>query len=180
MDVTEITLRRQQKDTDFKSSAYSPLSPQQQTKFDGLQYFDPNPALAFELTPEPFADQAHIQMQTSTGEIRTYMRWGKVSFPVDGQEAALTLYYAPGQAAFFVPFMDSTTGDETYEAGRYVEAQRFPDGKVQLDFNEAYNPYCAYAPQWSCPIPPAENRLKVAIHAGEKKPIGDWVDQYHS
>jgi uncharacterized protein (DUF1684 family) len=84
--------------------------------------------------------------------------------------------------------MDATSGTETYDAGRYVEAERLPNGKVLLDFNAAYNPYCAYNEPpslsvghephvWSCPIPPKENRLKVPIRAGEKKPIGEWVIQ---
>ncbi len=189
MEQTEqITWLRQEKDRFFKNSPYSPLSPQQQTTFNRLDYFDPNPALIFDLKPEPFADQKHVQMQTSTGEMRTYMRWGQVKFPVDGQEATLTLYFSPGQENFFVPFTDSTNGQETYGSGRYLEVKRLPDGKVRLDFNEAYNPYCAYpSPQsliedsdgepkmWSCPIPPRENHLSVAIRAGEKKPRGEWV-----
>ncbi|HLY24901.1 MAG TPA: DUF1684 domain-containing protein [Aggregatilineales bacterium] len=174
----QITLQRQEKDKFFKHSPYAPLSPEQQAKFDGLRYFDPNPALAFELKAEPFADQKHVQMQTSTGEVRTYLRWGQVKFPVDGQEATLTLYFQPGQEDFFLPFTDSTSGDETYGAGRYLEVKRLPDGKVRLDFNDAYNPYCAYGPNWSCPIPPAENRLKVPIRAGEKTPGEAW-SAYH-
>jgi uncharacterized protein len=179
MDQIEVIRKRQQKDHEFKASAYSPLSPQQQTKFDGLQYFEPNPSLAFELKPEPFVDQAHIKMQTSQGEVQSYIRWGRVKFQIDGEESALTLYYTPAQAAFFVPFMDSTTGEETYGAGRYVEVDRLSSGNVRLDFNDAYNPYCAYSPQWSCPIPPVENRLKVPIRAGEKQPVGEWVETVH-
>lgn len=185
-----LIVQRQEKDSFFKNSPYSPLQAEQQALFNGLQYYEPNPALRFELTPEPYADQAHVQMQTSTGDMRSYMRWGKVTFTVEGQETALTLYFAPGQAAFFVPFMDATSNTETYGAGRYLEAERLPGGKVLVDFNIAYSPYCAYneppelaekaghdAVTWSCPIPPKENRLKVAIRAGEKKPIGDWVIQ---
>jgi len=188
--INEITAHRQEKDEFFKNNPYSPLQPEQQAKFNGLRYFDPNPDLRFELTPEPFVDQAHVQLQTTTGDVKTYMRWGRVKFPVDGQETELTLYFSPGQADFFVPFMDGTSGTETYDAGRYVGAERLPGGKVLLDFNVAYSPYCAYnePPElaaaaghepvtWSCPIPPKENRLKVAIRAGEKKPIGDWVIQ---
>jgi len=185
-----ITAQRQEKDSFFKNSPHSPLQAEQQTIFNGLQYYEPNSALRFELTPEPYADQAHVQMQTSTGEMRSYMRWGKVTFTVEGQETALTLYFAPGQAGFFVPFMDATSSTETYGAGRYLEVERQPGGKVLVDFNTAYSPYCAYneppelaekaghdAVTWSCPIPPKENRLKVAIRAGEKKPTGDWVIQ---
>jgi uncharacterized protein (DUF1684 family) len=108
----------------FKLSPYSPLSPQQQQKFDHLSYFDPTPALVFEVEPEEFTDKKNIQMQTSTGETRYYLRWGKVRFEVDGQQAELTLYFSPGQEAFFVPFMDATSGSESYGAGRYLEVVR--------------------------------------------------------
>ncbi len=177
--MDDLTEQRQQKDDFFKHSPHSPLDPLQQTKFGGLSYYDPDPALTFELVPEPFVDQKHIKMQTSTGDVRSYQRWGQVKFEAAGQGATLTLYYAPGQPAFFVPFMDATTGSETYDAGRYVEVERLPGGKVRLDFNLAYNPYCAYGPQWSCPIPPQENRLTVAIRAGEKSPLGEWVETQH-
>jgi len=177
--MEDLIAQRQQKDQFFKDSPHSPLTPQQQMKFAGLNYYDPAPELAFEIVPEPFVDQKHIKMQTSTGDVRSYMRWGQVKFQVNGQDATLTLYFMPGQPAFFVPFTDSTTGHETYDSGRYVEVERLPEGKVRLDFNQAYNPYCAYGPEWSCPIPPQENRLKVAIRAGEKKPVGEWVEQYH-
>lgn len=173
--MDQLIAFRQAKDEFFQTSPQSPLSPEQQVHFDGLRYYDYNPALVFDLKPEQFGEKAHIKMQTSTGETRSYLRWGKVTFQVEGQEASLTLYFTPGTVEFFVPFMDATSGTETYGAGRYLELERLPDGNVHLDFNIAYNPYCAYSPQWSCPIPPRENRLKVAIRVGEKKPVGDWV-----
>src|SRR5690349_75190 len=111
--LEHLQAARQEKDAFFKTSPYSPLSPQQQVSFNALNYFDPNPALAFEIAPEPYPDQAHIKMQTSTGDVRQYQRWGRVRFTVDGEETQLTLYYAPGQPAFFVPFTDTTTGNET-------------------------------------------------------------------
>ena len=191
--IDTITAQRHEKDNFFKHNPYSPLQPEQQAKFNGLQYYELNSDLSFELTPEPFVDQAHVQMQTTTGDVKTYMRWGRVKFTVEGQEAALTLYFSPGQASFFVPFMDATSGTETYGAGRYVEAERLPGGKVLLDFNTAYSPYCAYnePPElaaavghepvtWSCPIPPKENRLTIAIRVGEKTPVGEWVIEEHA
>ncbi len=185
-----IVTGRQEKDRFFKTSPYSPLTPEQQARFEGLRYFDPNPALVFDLTPEVLSDKPNIKMLTSTGETRYFQRWGTVKFPVESREVILTLYYVPGDGSFFVPFMDTTNNTETYGAGRYVDIGRSPDGRIHLDFNQAYNPYCAYneppsllqgsnrEPQtWSCPIPPKENRLTVPIHAGEKKPEGDWVIQ---
>ncbi len=177
--MDRLIAQRQQKDEFFKNSPYSPLLPEQQAKFDHLSYYDPMPALSFDLTPEEFAEKVNIQMQTSTGDTRYYQRWGKITFLVNGQETSLTLYYSPGDSSFFVPFMDATRGKETYGAGRYVEIERLPNGRVHVDFNEAYNPYCAYNAQWSCPIPPKENRLTVPIRAGEKQPEGDWAEPEH-
>ena len=84
-----------------------------------------------------------------------------------------TIYDAPH--GYFLPFVDASAGVETYAAGRYLEPDEMDDGQFHVDFNMAYNPYCAYNDGWSCPITPAENRLKVAIRAGERNPTGDWV-----
>jgi uncharacterized protein len=161
-------------------------------RFDQLVYYDPNPDLVFDLVPEEFAEKANIRMQTSTGDTRYYQRWGTIRFSVDGHHAELTLYLSPGNDGFFVPVMDTTSGKETYGAGRYLDFERRADGRVHLDFNQAYNPYCAYnEPQslavasgrepreWSCPIPPKENRLTGPIRAGQKKPEGDWFEPEH-
>jgi uncharacterized protein len=174
MSAEQIIQNRQEKDRFFKSHLQSPLSPEQRENFNGLSYYDYNGELVFRLKPEIFSEKANLKMQTSTGDIRYYIRWGKVRFTVEGHEAELTLFATPGSDEFFIPFTDLTSGKETYGAGRYVEAYE-DDGLIHLDFNLAYNPYCAYSPKWNCPIPPAENRLKVPIHAGEKMPEGNWV-----
>lgn len=157
---------RKQKDTFFKTDGHSPLTPEQQSSFNGLSYFDENPALEFALEIEKLEALESIEVQTSTGDVREYTRYGKVHFEVEGQEASLTLYDTPN--GFFVPFTDSQAGKETYGAGRYLDPEVLPDGRVVIDFNLAYNPYCAYNDQYSCPLTPFENRLKVAIQAGEK------------
>jgi uncharacterized protein len=188
--IDAIEEMRKQKDNFFKTSPYSPLMPEQQQLFNQLNYFPPDPAMVMELSPEPFTDQAHVRLQTSTGEVRSYIRWGRIRFEVEGQPAELTLFMTPGDQTFFIPFMDATSGVETYGAGRYLEAERMPNGKLHVDFNVVYSPYCAYneppslsagrEPRvWSCPIPPKENRLKVAIRAGEKKPTGAWCIDDH-
>ena len=81
------------------------------------------------------------------------------------------IYRDPQDGALFLPFRDTTSGAESYGAGRYLEVEPTDDGKLRVDFNYAYSPYCAYCAyndRWSCPIPPAENRLGVAIRAGER------------
>jgi uncharacterized protein (DUF1684 family) len=92
---------------------------------------------------------------------------------VDNQPAELTVFF--NQNGAFLPFVDNLAGQETYPAGRYLEPEPLPDGRFLVDFNMAYNPYCAYNEMWSCPLTPFENRLKVPIRAGEKLPSGDWV-----
>jgi uncharacterized protein (DUF1684 family) len=146
---------------------YSPLTPEQRHGFRGLKYFQENTALRFEVEAEPFAQQDEIEMETTRGGEQTYTRYGRFKFHVDGQPAELTLYH--GEHGFFLPFVDALAGVETYDAGRYLEPEPLADGRLFLvDFNEAYNPYCAYSDQWSCPITPPENRLAMPIRAGEK------------
>ena len=105
-------------------------------------------------------------MQTSTGDMQTYTRYGRFKFSVDGEEAELTIYKE--KSSYFLPFVDSLAGKETYGAGRYLEPEPLGNEKFLVDFNMAYNPYCAYNEYWSCPLTPSENRLQVPIKAGEK------------
>ena len=157
---------RASKDDFFASHPQSPLTPEQKRNFRGLDYFDENPGLALEVEIEKFSEQAPIVIQTSTGQTQTYTRYGKFKFDVDGQEAELTVY--AGEHGFFLPFVDSLAGKETYPAGRYLEPDPLPGDRFLVDFNMAYNPYCAYNEMWSCPLTPPENRLQVPIKAGEK------------
>ena len=164
--MTELDEFRAQKDQFFKTHPQSPLTPEQQQSFQGLHYFPENPALRLVVPVEAFADRVAIVMQTSTGDVREYIRYGRLQFSVDGQAVELTLY-ADGDA-YFLPFADALAGVETYGAGRYLEPEPVGDGQLVVDFNLAYNPYCAYNDDWSCPITPRENRLTVPIRAGEQ------------
>jgi len=157
---------RREKDAFFRSSPDSPLTAEQKRSFRGLRYFPENPALVFDLALEPFADPERIEMLTTTGDIRAYERSGRIRFEVDGQAASLTIFRS--EDGYFLPFADGLAGRETYGAGRYLEPEELGDGRLRIDFNLAYNPYCAYNERWSCPIPPAENRLPVPIRAGEQ------------
>jgi len=157
---------RKQKDEFFANHPQSPLTHDQKHEFQGLRYFPENPALKLEVTVQEFPVKAVVTMQTSTGELQTYQRYGRFHFIVDGQEAELTIYASDHD--FFLPFTDALAGKETYGAGRYLEPHPLGKGRFLIDFNFAYNPYCVYNECWSCPIPPAENRLKVPVRAGEK------------
>ncbi len=159
---------RRDKDEFFRTSPHSPLLPEQKQNFAGLNYFPPDENLALEIQAEEFPEKQEIQMPTSTGDLRTFQRWGKLAFEVNDEPVELTLYFSPQQGYFFLPFMDATSGKESYGAGRYLDPESLGDGLFRVDFNLAYSPYCAYNDHYSCPIPPAENRLKVRIEAGEK------------
>lgn len=167
-----LTHFRQQIDAFMAQHPQSPLDPMQQADFTGLSYYDPDPAFIFEAEVTLFpADEPVVEMETSTGDVRPYRRWGRFTFTVEGQAAGLTIY-SDGHG-FFLPFKDATNGRETYGAGRYLDDERpgleqVSHNKIRVDFNFAYNPYCAYQMNYSCPLPPAENWLKVPIRAGEK------------
>lgn len=146
--------------------ADSPLTPGDRAAFGGLKYFADNLALVFDVPLDADVPHDPIPMETSTGGKRMYKRAGRIQFEVGGANANLNVYQ--DDHGFFLPFRDATSGQETYPAGRYLEPDLNSDGRLHVDFNYAYNPYCAYSPHYSCPLPPVENWLKVPIRAGEK------------
>lgn len=171
--MSQLEEIRRQKDDFMQHYPQSPLTAEQKADFSGLSYFDENPQLALEIEVQPFDEQETVQMQTSTGDVQSYKRYGRFSFEVDGEKAELTLYAGPH--GFFLPFVDSQAGEQTYGAGRYLDPHQLENGKFLIDFNGAYNPYCAYNDLYSCPIPPSENRIDVPVRAGEKLPDGEWA-----
>lgn len=164
--MNQLNQFRKQKDVFYARDLQSPLTDEQKHGFKGLQCFPENPDLKLEVTVEEFPQKQVVTMQTSTGELQTYQRFGRFHFAVDGQETELTIYSSDHD--FFLPFADALAGKETYGAARYLEPHPLGKGRYLIDFNYAYNPYCAYNERWSCPIPPAENRIKVPVRAGEK------------
>ncbi|NWF63749.1 MAG: DUF1684 domain-containing protein [Chloroflexi bacterium] len=164
--MSELEAIRAEKDEFFGSHPHSPLTREQKKLFTGLKYFPENAALRLEVQVEEFPVKEALDMQTSTGGVQHYEKFGRFSFDVEGQTVQLTIYQSPH--GYFMPFADSLAGIETYPAGRYLEPEPLPGGRFFVDFNLAYNPYCAYNDMWSCPITPIENRLKVPILAGEK------------
>lgn len=165
---------REQIDDFMQFHPQSPLDDDQRDGFRGLDYYDENPALALRVAVDRLPeDEPVIEMETSTGDSRPFRRWGTFTFDVDGEPAQLTLYSDPAGEEFFLPFRDATSGRETYGAGRYLDNHRpglvrVGEDEMEVDFNYAYNPYCAYSPNFSCPLPPRENWVAVAVRAGEK------------
>jgi uncharacterized protein (DUF1684 family) len=172
-----IFQERLAKDQAFKSERNSPILEKDRPAFRRLAYYPVNADLRFSAKLHRYSSPKQMRLGTNTGEIRRGLRYGYFDFKVGDQICKLQVYRledASGVgASLFIPFRDSTSGQETYAAGRYIDLKENTSGVYDLDFNRAYNPYCAYNSEFSCPIPPAENTLRVAIRAGEKKyPIG--------
>ena len=166
MSTTQILEFRANKDELFGGSHQSPIPHEDRHDWGGLNYFEPNEALSLTL-PIAEGDESTLSVQTSDGQERVYRRVGRVTFEVEGETATLTLLGTDGQPGLFLPFRDSTSGKGSYGAGRYLDLEANDDGTVDVDFNYAYNPYCAYSEAYSCPLPPVENWLQVPIRAGE-------------
>jgi uncharacterized protein len=166
--LTDLEDFRAAKDDFFRDDPQSPLFTSQRPMFMGLRYYPEDPSLRMLLPLDTDVDHEVFDIGTSMGDREGYFRIGRVAFERDGKQCELFLYSQQADATVcFVPFRDSTSGDETYGAGRYLEAHIREDGQVELDFNYAYNPFCAYNENWGCPLPPMENWLMVPIRAGE-------------
>ncbi len=170
-----ILQERMEKDTTFRLDKDSPIPPQDKIRFPGLVYYTINQNLRLQAHLNRYLNPEQVRLSTNTGEIRSGLRYGYIDFQIDGQACRLHVYQlddqsaGTGQARLFIPFRDSTSGTETYPAGRYIDLTEDASGAFDLDFNRAYNPSCAYGGSFSCPIPPVENTLSVPIRAGEKK-----------
>jgi uncharacterized protein (DUF1684 family) len=173
--IKEVEAKRLMKDKQFKSAGNSPIPREKIRNFSHLQYFPVDAAYRVEATFLANDADTTFTIETSTGEKRTYVKKGSLQFALHGKRYTLAAYQDRALAGkkeyakhLFVPFTDATTGKESYGAGRYLDVNS-PDGQtVTLDFNLAYNPYCAYNHNYSCPLPPRENHLPVRIEAGEK------------
>lgn len=165
---SELETYRVAKDEFFRDDPESPLPASQRRTFKGLAYYPEAPELVFEVAPEPYDEIETVELSTSDGETREYERWARLRFTVGGVEQSLTVFRQPDAGDLFLPFVDAGAGSETYGAGRYLELPLLEDGRLLLDFNYAYHPYCAYNAAYSCPIPPAENRLRMHMRAGER------------
>jgi len=170
-----VVAYRTAKDEAFRTAHDSPIPHDQRHDFTGLPYFDVDENLRFEgLALEPYAgsEPVRFQIPTSDGRLRDAERAGVFRFTLGGATQTLTGYsFAGGHSeSVFVPFLDATSGHETYGAGRYLDIFPEDDGTYALDFNLAYHPSCVYDARFSCPITPAENRLPLRIEAGERLP----------
>jgi len=167
-----VEQERREKDHWFREGHDSPIPHEVRHAFRGLDYYPIDPGLRFRLRISVSPEQEPLTFPTSKGTQQQYLRYGTFEFSVAGETARLHGYrpaHAHGaQDYVFVPFRDATSARETYGAGRYLDLPFQPSGVYDVDFNRAYNPYCAYSDDYVCPLPPPENWLKVPIRAGER------------
>jgi len=177
------TLRRfrQGRDELLRNHPQSPLALQARQRFNGLRYFDPDPAAKIRCRLEPADPGDPLEIDTGGEDgVISFRRTGRLAFAFNGRPCTLTVFSLVGYGGgLFLPFRDSTSGTETYGGGRYLfDTVKNTDGlsleltagssDVTIDFNYAYNPSCAYDARWACPLAPRENWLPVPVRAGEK------------
>lgn len=160
----------------YKDAENSPLEAADRASFTTLEYFPIRKAwykkAKLVLTP----NSPTFEMPTVSGITKTFRKYGELHFRLKGKKRKLNVYQNQKNLSnpkykdyLFIPFKDLSSGNETYGGGRYIDLMIPKSNKVRLDFNQCYNPYCAYSSGWNCPIPPAENFLPVKVLAGVKR-----------
>lgn len=170
--IAEIKKERQEKDEFMKNEEGSPFRDSSIT-FSPLHYFEPDVKYRVNADLEAIENKKMIVLPTSDGKEKKYLEYAYASFKLNGVKNKLLILeivdMGPYKGTLFLAFADDTSTKETYGAGRYLDLKKVPGAAtITLDFNKAYNPYCAYSEKFSCPFPPSENIIKVAIAAGEK------------
>jgi hypothetical protein len=164
---------RKERDAFFRNHQRSPLTPNEKKNFKGLKYYPFDSQCFFSGQIERYIlhinnPKYYATFLTNKGTNKRYIRYGKFHFRLDRKDYTIEIYKSILSDMLFIPFKDKTNGKETYEGGRYIDAEILSDYKMVLDFNEAYNPSCAYNEKFVCALPPRENMLDIEIRAGEK------------
>lgn len=167
-----VAKTRADKDDFMKNSEESPFA-DSTAGFTGLKYFAPNLKYRIVADLEPVENKQMVVLQTSDNKEQRYIEYARARFTLDDTPCSLLILEVidsgPFKGTLFLAFADQSSAIETYGAGRYLDIKKTPGAStITLDFNEAYNPYCAYNDNFSCPFPPKENILNVLIAAGEK------------
>lgn len=171
-----IKLFQQQLNNEFANPEESPLAKEDLKKFKGLDFFPIDEKYSIKAKFIRTPHETPFRMITTTDRRPVYEKYGEVHFILDEKEIQLNIYQshslretAEYKHYLFLPFTDLTNGQETYAGGRFIDLE-IPEGnELEIDFNKAYNPYCAYNGKYSCPIPPKENHIALPIRAGVKK-----------
>lgn len=169
--IESIEKERAQKDQFLKTSKESPIT--NPDSFQGLKYFEPDSRYRIIANLIPIQNRKVVLLATNDQKEERYVEYAYAEFSLDGVDNRLLILemvdMGPFKGKLFLAFGDATSAAETYGAGRYLDVNKVPGATtITLDFNKAYNPYCAYNHTYSCPLPPKENLLTIAIKAGEK------------
>ncbi|NQX52579.1 DUF1684 domain-containing protein [Pedobacter panaciterrae] len=176
---TQIATHRENYKADFLKDTRSPLK---EGDLKNLHFFEADSNYRIKANVELLINETSFQMPTYTGTSREYIRYAILSFKLNGEPQKLTIYksislskIAEYKDHLFLPFTDETNSEESYGGGRYIDlsSQDISGNFIEVDFNKAYNPYCAYSDGYQCPKPPAENDLKLKVKAGEMIYTGD-------
>jgi len=170
--IAEIEKERQEKDRFMRTSAESPFANDRES-YNGLSYYPPDIKYRIIANLEPIRQKKPVILTTNDGKEQRYIEYAWATFKLDGVENRLLILeiadMGPFRGKLFLAFGDETSAKETYGAGRYLDVTKTPGANtIKLDFNLAYNPYCAYNDSFTCPLPPRENILTIPIKAGEK------------
>jgi uncharacterized protein len=155
----------------LKYNQDSPLTNEQKNDLVELDYYEVDPAYRVRGRMVPVENRKMLEIPLTDGKTEKYLKHSYAEFELHGQQHRLLLLQSPREPdlrKFFLAFADETSAEETYGGGRYVDVRQDGQHTVTIDFNMAYNPYCAYNPDFACPLPPKENLLDIPVRAGEK------------
>ena len=166
--IREIHEYREGRHDFFRTSQASPFL-QKEVDYQEVDYFEPNPDFRVNGKLDRFTKRETLTLGNSDGNTSTYLKYATIAFKIKDQACSLLILKASGFGnQYLLAFGDETSGNTTYGGGRYLDVVVGKSDQIDLDFNKAYNPYCAYFDDFTCPLPPQENLLGVAIEAGEK------------
>ena len=173
--IESMEIHRVEINKEFANPETSPLTEEGIEHFEGLEFFPADPdymvkaRFVLNTDPEPF------EMETTTTRRPIYVKYGEAHFTLQGEKIVLEIYQSDKakqmeefKEHLFLPYKDLTNGEESYGGGKFIDL-KIPEGEhIIIDFNKAYNPYCAYNHKYSCPIPPDANHLNIRVPAGVK------------
>lgn len=172
--ITSVEGYRYTMNKNFANKKTTPFDEEDFKAFRSLDFFPIDTAYRVVANFKKDENPRLFEMPTTTDRKPMYATFGTATFTLNGKEVQLHIYQSKDKESpdfydtLFLPFTDATSGNESYGGGRYLEPEYPSEGKIVIDFNKSYNPYCVYNSKYSCPIPPKENRLPIAIKAGIK------------
>ena len=168
--LTEAKKFQYNMNIEFADKQTSPLTDEDFAKFSSLDFYPIQKKYSVKAKFTRTPNEKPFEMLTTTSRLAKYVKYGIANFTIDNKDLLLNIYQNVDDKKYlFLPYFDKTSGKESYSGGKYIDLESDKDGFIIIDFNKSYNPYCAYNHKYSCPIPPDENKLNIAIRAGVKK-----------